>query len=321
MDNMKYMKFFLIIMALIISCTNSDQKQNIHNIADYVIAYNVAVNIENDDYDIWTADPVSGVRKNITNHKDVAWTYRAAGNKILFISDRDTSKRNYYLYEMNVDGSGIRKINDFRLSDSWMDTRFDDSEIIVTPHRSVDSVFYIINRDGNLLNKISTGLPYSNDPVFSPNGNQIAFRGASKKSKREAGFDEAIYLIKADGSGLTRLTHYPEADTTAPWYAYKAGPPQWHPTENFISFQSFQNGKYSLYAVTPDGQKQWKLTNNEMQEGYHEWSPDGNWLAIELFNKDQTQFHIGLMDWQNKTMKILTDTSYVYQQAPVFVIK
>ncbi|MDH3712170.1 MAG: hypothetical protein OER04_19945, partial [Cyclobacteriaceae bacterium] len=116
-----------------------------------------------------------------------------------------------------------------------------------------------------------------------------------------------------------QLTAYPQSDTTAPWYAYKAGAPRWHPTEYFISYQSLQNGKYSLYAVTPDGDKQWKLTENQMQEGWHNWSPDGHWLAIELFDSAQSQFHIGLMNWETKKMEILTDSSYQYQQAPVFV--
>lgn len=54
-------------------------------------------------------------------------------------------------------------------------------------------------------------------------------------------------------------------------------------------------------------------------EGWHDWSPDGRWLAVELFDDEQTQFHIGLMDGGTKEMKILTDTAYPYQQAPVFV--
>ena len=76
-----------------------------------------------------------------------------------------------------------------------------------------------------------------------------------------------------------------------------------------------------MNAVSLDGTKQWKLTTNKENEGWHEWSPDGKWLAIELFNNDQTQFHIGLMNWETKKMKILTDTTYKYQQAPNFVEK
>lgn len=288
---------------------------------EYLIAYNVLVNPEADDYDILTMNLDGSDKKNITNNPDVAWTYHSAGDKIFFISDRDTAKRYYYLYEMNSDGSELKKISNFRLKDSWMGSRDNGNEIVVSPHPSVDSLLYRINRKGDLLQKVSTGTLYSSDPSFSPDGKKIAFVGSNKKSKREPGFKAEIYTVNPDGTDLKQLTSYPDSDTTAEWFAYKAGPPMWHPTENFISYQSKQNGKYSLYAVMSDGSKQWKLTNNSHEEGWHSWSPDGNWLAIELFDEGQSQFHIGLMNWNTKQMNILTDTTYKFQQAPNFVAK
>lgn len=75
-----------------------------------------------------------------------------------------------------------------------------------------------------------------------------------------------------------------------------------------------------MYAITPGGDQR-KLTDNPQNEGWHDWSPDGNWLAIEFFDDQQSQFHIGLMDMNSKSVQILTDTTYKYQQAPVFVYK
>lgn len=313
--------FYLASLQALLACGTQNSSQTSAKEATYLIAYNVAVNAEQSDYDVWTIDPQTGQKTNVTNNPDVAWTYVADAEKILLISDRDTCHRCFYLYEMNADGSNLRKITDFQLRDSWMDTRNNGKEIILNPSPKVDSVFYIIDRNGTILNKVETGLAYANDPVFSPDGRQIAFRGGNKKSKRDEGFDESIYRINADGTGLKKLSNYPESDTTAAWYAYKAGPPRWHPKENFITYQSYQNRKYSLYAVSSDGQKQWKLTENTQDEGWHDWSPDGKWLAIELFENDQSQFYIGLMNWETKEMSILTDTTYQYQQAPVFVLK
>ncbi len=287
----------------------------------FVIAYNVLTVSENDNYDIFTMNLDGGDKKNITNHPDVAWTYLTYGEKIFFISDRDTTGRNIFLYSMNGSGDNIKKITPFRLNDSWMGCRKNGTELIVSPHSSIDSLLYIINLEGEILRKLDTGTPYASDPAFSPDGKKIAFVGKTKKSKRDPDFKAEIYVVNADGTELKQLTHYPEADTTAEWFAYKAGPPRWYPAENFITYQSKQNGKYSLYAVAPDGSKQWKLTDNPQQEGWHAWSPDGKWLAIELFDNDQTQFHIGLMNWQTKELNILTDTTYKYQQAPNFVLR
>ncbi|MCB0666564.1 MAG: PD40 domain-containing protein [Saprospiraceae bacterium] len=309
--------YFLISLLFVLSC-HVDRKEELNK---YLLAYNVAVDVDEDDYDIFILDPIKRTHKNITRDPDVAWTYLAYDGQIFFISDRDTCKRCYYLYEMDARGENVRRIADFPLRDSWMGVRNKGTELVVNPSSKVDSAFYIIDRHGKILSKIYTGLPYASDPSFSPDGKLIAFRGARKKSKREQGFNEALYVIQSDGTGIEKITDYPAADTTAPWFAYKAGPPRWHPTENFISYQSFQSGKYSLYAVDPEDSRSWKLTGNEVEEGWHDWSPDGQWLAIEVFDSDQTQFHIMLMNWANKTTTILTDSLYQYQQAPVFVRK
>jgi len=143
----------------------------------------------------------------------------------------------------------------------------------------------------------------------------------NKKSKRERGVLDEIYIINTDGTGLKQLTTYPKSDTTAPWYAYKAGPPRQHPTEKFISYTSYQNGKYSLFGVSLDGGKQWKLTTHLQAEVYHDWSPDGKWLVTDVSDANESRYDIALINWKTKEMKILTDTTYQYQQSPNFVLK
>ncbi|MCB9295047.1 MAG: PD40 domain-containing protein [Lewinellaceae bacterium] len=316
---MKIKRFFLIFLATMLAACGSRKGRNAFQSAQYRIAYNVLADPETDDYEILTMNLDGSDKKNVTNHPGLEWTYYAYRDKILFISDRDTCRRCYFLYEMDADGENVRKASGTRLADSWMSGRNNGAELIATPHRSVDSAFYILNKQGEVLDKLYTGLPYSGDPLFVNGGKQVVFRGGLTKSKLIDGFNEELYLINVDGTGRRQLTHYPEGDTTAGQFGYHAGTPVEHPTERFISYQSKQNGKYSLYAVTLDGKKHWKLTDTPQNEGWHAWSPDGRWLAIELFDDDQSQFHIGLMDWQTKEMKILTDTTYQYQQAPVFV--
>lgn len=315
----------LVLFISLVGCKNL-KKEKVSAIVssnkledNFNLVFNVAMNEEQTDYDVWHLNLKTKVKTNITkNPKDVAWAY-GADNKVLFISDRDTCVRCIYLYEMNPDGTGIRKITDFQLRDSWLSLRKNGTEIILNPSRKVDSAFYIIDRNGKVFDKIYTGLKYANDPCFSPDGNSIAFRGGDQISKRVEGFNEAIYVMDLNTRVKKRITNYPVNDTSAPWYAYKAGVPKWHPTENFISYQSYQNGQYNLFAVTPDGSKQWKLTNNSQAEGYHSWSPDGKWLALEITDSIESNFDIALMNWVTKEIEIFENQEYVFEQGPVFV--
>lgn len=321
---MKRIEFSLIIIIAIFfaSCNESlkSSQSAEEKVFEYAIVYNVLVNDSTDNYEVFTMNMDGTEKRNITDLKGVEWSYYSYKDKLYFISDKDSCQRcAYYLYETNFKGDNPKKVSSIPLADSWMSSRNEGKEFIIKPKS--DSLFYIIDLKGNILSKVETGFPYSGDPLFVSNGKQIVFRGGLTKSKLIEGFNEELYIIDEDGKNKTQLTHYPAIDTTAGKFGYRAGTPKLDPTENYVTYQSKQNGKYSLYAVSLDGQKQWKLTDNNENEGWHEWSPDGKWLAIELFDNDQTQFHIGLMNWETKEMKILTNETYQYQQSPNFVIK
>ncbi|RZV60903.1 MAG: hypothetical protein EX254_08340 [Flavobacteriaceae bacterium] len=314
------MKYFLFILSLllVIAC-QSDVKKDAKKPYALKIAYNVAFDIENDNYEVFSMNMDGSDKKNITNLKGVEWTYDAYDDDLYFISDKDTLHRHYFLYRMKADGSAKIKVSDFRLADSWHGFRNNGNELVVRPHKSVDTAIYIIDKEGKLLKRIRPDLDMFTSPNFSPDGKKIVFRGGNKSSRFERGYDDELYIMNDDGSGMQQLTHFPRNDSLKKWHSYSAGPPRWHPTENFISYQSERNGRYNLYAVTPDGKKSWKLTDNAFSEGWHDWSPDGKHLAIESFDKEQSQFNIVLMNWETKELRTLTDSSYKYQQAPVFV--
>ncbi len=156
------------------------------------------------------------------------------------------------------------------------------------------------------------------DTTFSPDGKSIVYR--FRKDKRNRMEKAELWIMNLDSRTSRQLTHDPAADTTAPWHAYHAGPPRLHPTENFISYQSMQKGKYNLYGISADGKKQWKLLETEVaNQGWHDWSDDGKWLVFDGDDGRQSQYDIFLVNWKTKHVKRLTDTTYKYQQAPVFV--
>ncbi|MEZ4942988.1 MAG: hypothetical protein R3D58_19100 [Saprospiraceae bacterium] len=315
---MKKLLLLCLMLTSVLACTTT-RKNRLDNLK---IAYNVLVDSANDNYDVFTMNSDGTGKQNITRHPDVAWTYFAWKNRLFFISDRDTCRRCYFLYETDAGGRNPRKVTGLQLEDSWMSSRNDGRELVVTGRigKAIRMQLFLVNTETGAFRQLTNDTAaLHRDPLFSPDGQQLVF--AYKKNRRDRNAIEELYSMHVDGSGMRQLTHFPAADTTAPWHSYHAGPPRWNQRENFISYQSFQNGKYSLYAVAPDGSRQWKLTENTFDEGWHDWSPDGRWLFVETFDTDQTQFAIHRINWNTRELFRLTDTTYKYQQAPVVLWK
>ncbi|MBK7357674.1 MAG: PD40 domain-containing protein [Saprospiraceae bacterium] len=316
--------FYLIIASLVLcSCASLHNKKNTSE-KEYSIAYNIHENdtIHKNNYEVITMNMDGSNKKNITNNPDVAWTYYAYTNRLFIISDRDTCSRCFFLYETDINGAKIRRISNLMLEDSWMSGRKNGEELVVSGRIGKETRYqlFIVNTKTGAYKQL-TNEPNAKfgDPCFSPDGTKIAFYYLKDKTNRAN--HEELFVMNDDGTDMTQLTHYPENNISAKDYGYRAGATKWHPTENFITYVSLQDGRHSIYAVTPDGKKQWKLIHNEHSEGYHDWSSDGKWLTFNKSDIKESQYHIVLMNWKTKEQKQLTDATYKTQLSPVFVQK
>jgi TolB protein len=289
--------------------------------AKYKIAFNVLQDQKADDYEVYTMKTDGTEQKNLTNNKDVAWTYYSTPGKLIFVSDRGACKRCYFLYESDLDGTNIRKVTNLQLEDSWMASRNGGKELIVAGRidTRVRYQLFLVDRETGKFRQL-TNEPAAafRDPTFSPDGKKIAY--VYKKNRTNRSEIEELYVMNADGTNRKKLTTYPTNDPMAKEPGYKVGPPHWNAKHKFITYQSEQGGKSSIYAVTPDGKKQWKLTSNAHTEGWHDWSPDGNWLAFDARDAASGRYDIFLMNYATKEVKKLTGESPMkYHQSPVFV--
>ncbi|MBL7925330.1 MAG: PD40 domain-containing protein [Bacteroidia bacterium] len=297
------------------------QSTAINSMHKMCIAYNIHLpDSTKDDWEIIKMNLDGSGKKNILNNDDVAWTYTSYLDRLFFISDRDTCYRCFFLYETNANGSTIKKVSNLQLEDSWMSCRNNGEEMIVAGRigKTVRFQFFIINTKTGTYKQITndTAALYR-DPCFSPDGKKIVF--SYQKNKRDKSTHEELFLMDDSGKNMTQLTHYPESNPSAKDYGYRAGSARWHPTENFISYVSLQDGRHSIYAVTPDAKKHWKLIDNPESESWHQWSSDGKWLVFNSSDKAETQYHIELMNWATKEKKQLTDATYKSQLSPVFI--
>jgi Tol biopolymer transport system component len=108
-------------------------------------------------------------------------------------------------------------------------------------NRSGKQAIWTANSDGTTPLNLTAGSTANNyDPVYSPDGSKIAFA-----SDRDGATHVEIYVMKADGTGQTRLT------TTA------AGVSNVHPTWRAdalkIAYVSNQTGNNDIWVMNADG--------------------------------------------------------------------
>ena len=110
-----------------------------------------------------------------------------------------------------------------------------------------------------------------NWPVFSPDGNQIAFTwdGATGDN-----FD--VYVKLVDAGEPLRLTTHPGIDNS----------PAWSPDGKHIAFTRFYKGQNAIYTISALGGSERKLLQLGLESGWNGrdpmvvWSPDGRYLAF-----------------------------------------
>ena len=279
------------------------------------IAYNVLQDSATHDYEIYVMDVDGTNAKNITHSKSVDWVYESFQDKIYFLSDRNECFRCFHLFEMDSEGKILRRITDFKLADSWLGSRKNGKEFIVKPAEESKPTFYIINSNGKILKKISIDLAYANDPTFSPDGEQIVFRGSSKKSPRTLGFTDALYIMDLKSGDMRKLTSHPDEGAQKQWTGYLAAAPRWR-ADGKISFASKKNNNYDIYTINPDGSEMESVTPLQNNQVYHHWNKKGE-LIFEASMNNHSGYDLYKRTPDGKVTQLTNDT--IEQYAPVFV--
>lgn len=113
--------------------------------------------------------------------------------------------------------------------------------------------------------RLQTAPEGSFEPSVSPDGAQVAF-----VSSRDG--DPEIYVMKADGTDVRRLTFFHKED----WA------PQWSPDGRFIAFLSNRESRTRVFVMRPDGSAT-RAVSGTVETGEERdlaWSPDGSALAF-----------------------------------------
>jgi Tol biopolymer transport system component len=169
---------------------------------------------------------------------------------------------------------------------------------------------YVMDITGENIQPVITEFRVVGHPDYSPDGSQIAFWSHDQGGPY-------IYVVNADGSGLTQVTdfssavphwspdggrlmfnsdHDDEPNDVPDLYAMNldgsnlveiVDQPEtadfngrWSPDGSRVLFVSDRTGNYELFVVNVDGSNPTQLTNDPGGDIHGRWSPDGSKIAF-----------------------------------------
>ncbi len=156
--------------------------------------------------------------------------------------------------------------------------------VVEHPHADTDSIIGVVREE---LGEVSTQAVY--DVLWARTAARLVRRIGSRRAPRpaepaeEANWD--IYLARADGTGLQRLTRAPSDDVSPAW-----GP------GNRIAFESDRSGDPEIWTIAADGTGAKQVTRHEGWDGDPDWSPDGTQLAYATERGDDTEISVTSTD-------------------------
>jgi TolB protein len=114
-----------------------------------------------------------------------------------------------------------------------------------------------------------------------------------------------VYVMNADGTGATRLTHDEPYDGTAAW----------SPDGTKVAFVSGRDGNSDIYVMNADGSGQTRLTTHPEEADAPSWSPDGTRIAFRGIQDNK--FDIYLINTDKSGLTNLTNSQPV-EEHPVW---
>ena len=133
--------------------------------------------------------------------------------------------------------------------------------LAATLNKDKDQEIYLLDRQGNIRQRLTNSPGIDVSPTFSPDGSQIAF------VSNRAGSPQ-IFIMSSSGGPARRLTMSGSYNVS----------PAWSPKGDLIAYAGRASGGFQIFVISPQGGNPRQLT----QEGSNEnpsFSPDGAFIA------------------------------------------
>jgi serine/threonine protein kinase len=204
--------------------------------------------VSDEDIFVMNADgsELTNLTSSAADDHSPAWS--PDGTRIAFVSDNS-------IVVMDADGSNPTPIT--QDTAAYRDLAWSSTGQFAF---TLDGDIYQMEGDGSDMDNLTDSSDARDQkPAWSPDGTRIAFSSAPEESS----FD--IYVMDADGRGVTQLTTDKSIDDA----------PTWSPDGSQIAFRSGRDRNDEIYVIDSDGGEPANLTENpDADDTNPVWSPE-----------------------------------------------
>lgn len=232
------------------------------------------VSHEGNTKEVYITDILGKKRRQVTRHQNLIVSPRfTPDGKSLSYTSYHSGNPNLYITKLNQNKvtRALSRRKGMNFAPAWSP---DGSKMILTLSMDGNPDLYLLDKRGEIIDKLTNKSGINVSPTWSPDGSRIAF-----VSDRAGRAKPQLYVMDLRTRKTQRITF--EGSENAE--------PSWSPTEDLLVYSSLRGGVYQLYTVKPEaGATPTPVTKDLSHHESPQWSPDGNQI---IFSKRDGKLH------------------------------